>query len=101
ELTVRIDPARGIARVALDLDGSFFSEAPVNADGVARFAFAFSPAAQSELDAIVRDGRGGAALKDAPFRIQFGLHCGDVHVPFGVDCASDEVAIIVPVYGAP
>jgi len=101
ELSVRVDPARGIARVALDLDGSFLSEAPVGADGVARFAFAFAPDAQRELGAVVRDGRGGASLNDAPFAIRFGARRGDIEVPFGVDCAANEVAIVVPVYGAP
>jgi GT2 family glycosyltransferase len=100
ELIVRIDPARAIARVALDLDGSFFSEAPVDALGEARFAFPFAPDAQS---AFLRDGRGGAPLVDAPFATRFGSsdESGARHVPFGVDCASNEVAIVVPVYGAP
>lgn len=113
ELIVRVDAARGVARVALDLDGSFFSEFPVDAQGVARFAFAFPPVARGELNALVRDGRDGSPLVDAPFAIRFGErgthaareasalgHIG-AHVPFGVDCATDEVAIVVPVYGAP
>ena len=114
ELTLRVDPARDIARVALDLDGSFFAEAAVDAGGVARFAFAFAPVARAEVNALVRDGRGGAPLVDAPFAIRFGesgthtvreagAALGDIgaHVPFGIDCAANEVAIVVPVYGAP
>ena len=101
ELTVRVDPARGIARVAVELDGSFFSETPVDADGVARFAFPFAPDARSELGVLVRDGRGGVPLVDAPIAVRFGLRGVEAHVPPGVDCASNDVAIIVPVYGAP
>src|SRR3954464_3273689 len=103
ELTVRVDPTRGVTRIALDLDGSFFTEAPVDANGIARFAFPFAPDdTRDQLGTLVRDGRGGAPLIEAPFAMRFGL--GEVaaaHVPFGVDCASNDVAIIVPVYGAP
>jgi len=101
ELTVRVDPARGIARVAVELDGSFFSETPVGADGVARFAFPFAPDARSELGVLVRDGRGGVPLVDAPIAVRFGPRGAEAHVPPGVDCASNDVAIVVPVYGAP
>jgi GT2 family glycosyltransferase len=114
ELVVRADPARGGARVALDLDGSFFCELPVDAGGVARFGFAFAPVAGGEVSALVRDGRDGAPLVDAPLAIRFGRRgthavrggahaLGDigVRVPLGVDCAAHEVAIVVPVYGAP
>jgi GT2 family glycosyltransferase len=102
DLTVRVDPARGIARVALDLDGSFFSETSVDADGVARFDFPFAPAANNEVVALARDGRDGMPVVDAPFPIRFGP-CdafAEALVPFGVDCAANEVAIVVPVYGA-
>lgn len=113
---MRVDPARGVERVALDLDGSFFSDAVVDPDGVARFAFAFAPGARNEVDVLVRNGRDGTPLVDAPFAIRFGqpdthaarddgaaLDLGDIgaHVPFGTDCATQEVAIVVPVYGAP
>jgi GT2 family glycosyltransferase len=112
ELTLRLDRGRDIERVALDLDGCFFSETAVGADGVARFDFAFAPVASGEVVARVRNGRAGALVVDAPFAIRFGERgthvardigdLGDIgaHVPFGVDCASDEVAIVVPVYGA-
>ena len=113
-LTLRIDPALGVDLVALDLDGSFFWEEPVGAAGVARFDFAFAPVARDEVGATLRSGRGGVPLVDAPFAIRFGdggthaardagADLGDIgaHVPFGVDCASAEVAIVVPVYGAP
>lgn len=114
ELIVRVDPARGIARVALDLDGSFFSDVPVDADGVARFAFAFAPVEGGEVDVLARDGRDGAPLVDEPFAIRFGepgTHAarnvaaalGDIgaKLPFGGDGASNDLAIVVPVYGAP
>jgi GT2 family glycosyltransferase len=114
DLTLRVDPARDITRVALDLDGVFFAEVPVDADGFARFAFAFAPVASGEVNALVRDGRDGAPFVDAPFAIRFGesgthavreaaASLGDIgaHVPFGIDCATNEVAIVVPVYGAP
>ena len=61
-LTVRIDPARVVERVALDLDGSFFWEEPVGAAGVARFDFAFAPVARDEVGATLRSGRGGVPL---------------------------------------
>lgn len=99
ELRVRVDPARAIERIALDLDGSFFSETSVGADGIARFDFAFAPAA--EASAIVRDGRDGAPLTGSPCALHFEAGEAGAHVPFGVDCASNEVAIVVPVYGAP
>ena len=99
ELAVRVDPARGVARVALELDGAFFSETSAGADGVARFAFPFAPDART---AFVRDGRGGAPLVDAPFATRFGEPgTGEKLVPFDIDCAANEVAIVVPVYGAP
>ena len=68
------------------------------------------------LDVLVRDGRDGTPLVDAPLAIRFGepgTHAtrdtadagelGDIGtpVPFGVDCATGEVAIVVPVYDAP
>jgi GT2 family glycosyltransferase len=102
ELIVRVDPARGVTRIALDLDGSFFSDASVDSNGVARFAFPFaSDEARDQLGALVRDGRGGAPLIDAPFSVHFSSGEVAAHVPFGVDCASNNVAIVVPVYGAP
>ncbi len=116
ELTLRLDPSRGIRRIALDLDDSFFTEIPVDAEGTARFAFAFAPGAHVGLNVRVRDGRDGTPLVDAPLAIRFGepgTHAvrdaadagdlGDIgsHVPFGVDCATGEVAIVVPVYDAP
>lgn len=114
-LTLRVDPARGIARVALELDGSFFSDAVVEADGSVRFDFPFAPVASSEAAALVRDGRDGGPLVDAPFGIRFGqrgtqpVRAGDArdlgdigaHVPFGTDCCANDVVIVVPVYGAP
>lgn len=116
ELTLRVDPARGVERVALDLDGSFFTEVSVESDGIARFVFAFAPVARDEVSVRVRNGRGGVPLVDAPFAIRLGqpgthvarddgaaLDLGDIgaHVPFGIDCGTNEVAIVVPVYGAP
>ncbi len=103
ELSVRVDPARGITRVALDLDGSFFSETSVDADGVARFDFPFEPCGRDEVVALARAGRDGEPIGDAPRPLRFD-RCdafADALVPFGVDCAANEVAIVVPVYGAP
>ena len=116
-LTLRLDAALAGTRVALDLDGSFFADAPVDTSGKAQFGFAFAPKAGPHANVSLRRGRDGAPLADAPFAIRFGepgMHAvADAHesvdtlgdigrvVPFGVDCAAHDVAIVVPVYNAP
>jgi GT2 family glycosyltransferase len=116
ELTLRLDRAPGIERVALDLDGSFFAEIALDTNRIARCEFSFAPDTRAEISVLPRDGRDGAPLVDAPLAFRFGepgtsarrgvdvpIELGDIgsHVPFGVDCAANEVAIVVPVYGAP
>jgi GT2 family glycosyltransferase len=115
-LTLRLDRARAIERIALDLDGSFFTDMPVDAEGIARLAFAFAPTARAQANVQVRDGRDGEPLA-AMFSIRFGQpgtvdasgavqsaldfgDIGDLLAP-GIDCTARDVAIIVPVYGAP
>ncbi len=104
--------------IALDLDGSFFSLEPLDAEATACFAFVFSPSGHSALDVLPRLGRDGSALADAPLRLRFGtpaivaaangetpnplasLDAAEQLLPFGVDVAAAEIAIVVPVYNA-
>lgn len=104
------------ADVALDLDGAYFADAPLDAAGRAQFAFAFSPSGQAAIAALPRLRRDGEALAAAPLRLRFG-HPGFVRepvatellpptdaaqlVPFGVDAAAAHVVVVVPVYDAP
>lgn len=104
--------------IVLDLDGCFFASAPLDADATARFVFAFSPSGCSALDVLPRLARDGDALAATPLRLRIGtpaivaatteapgplanLEAGAQLVPFGVDVAAPEVAIVVPVYNAP
>ncbi|HEY6986548.1 MAG TPA: glycosyltransferase [Rhodanobacteraceae bacterium] len=113
ELILQLDPALRGERIAVDLDGSFFADVPVDADGNARFLFPFAPLARAQANLMPRRGRDGEPLAAAPLAIRFGRpgtsaavdvaeDLGDLGqlVRFGVDCASQEVAIVVPVYGA-
>lgn len=119
-MTVRVDPAASGERIALDLDGSFFADVPVGADGRAKLAFAFAPKERSAASLVLRRHRGGEPLGDATLAIRFGERgiaaidatgvsristlddLGDIgSVVSGVDCAAHEVAIVVPVYDAP
>ena len=117
-LTLAFDEGAG-GDIALDLDGYFFSSAPIDGERNARFAFAFSPSGRSVVDAMPRLGRDGAALAAAPLHLRFGtggieataagvtlgplasLGAPAQLVAFGVDVAAPEVAIVVPVYNAP
>lgn len=113
-LELRFDAAAAAAPV-LDLDGAFFAPLDVDADGVARFRFAFSPSGAETIEVMPRNGRGGEALAAAPLPLRLGAagfaatplpallpSAGAAGVlPFGVDVAAIEVAIVVPVYGAP
>ena len=108
------DPGRACA---LDLDGCFFSEQPVDAHGRATFAFAFPPSGNAGFDALPRLGRDGPVLLERPVHLQWGkAGCRSATpaaasslavlaaaqlVPFGIDVAAPEVAIVVPVYNAP
>ena len=100
-LTLRVDAAVSTEEIALDLDGTYFTSATTAADGATEFAFPFAPLAR--VEALPRRGRGGAPLADAPFELIFAqTRAHHVRtVPFGVDCAAPDVAIVVPIYGAP
>jgi GT2 family glycosyltransferase len=105
--------------IALDLDGCFFSSAPIDGGRCARFAFAFSPSGRTAAGVMPRLGRDGTSLAAAPLRLRFGTSAfvaaaaGEAPgalaslgapaqlVPFGVDVAAPEVTIVVPVYNAP
>ena len=117
-LNLQLDAALAGHRVAIDLDGTFFADATVDADGSATFAFAFSPSARASASLLPRRGRDGEPLLPLPLALRFGAQpmataahtaaSGASHlepvgrtVPFGIDCAAHEVAIVVPVYDAP
>ena len=104
--------------IALDVDGAFFSAAPLHAAGRARFEFAFSPSGHVAIDVLPRLGRDGPALAARALPVVFGqrgLAASAPHafpalvplktsargMPFGIDCGTHEVAIVVPVYNAP
>lgn len=103
-----------VEALALDLDGTFFAPLPVEADGSARLAFAFPPSGAETIEAMPRRCRNGEALADAPLRLRFGtpgfaatplpalapIAQASRTLPFGVDVAAIDVAIVVPVYGA-
>lgn len=115
-LTLRAQP--GTPRLALDLDGSFFSETPCDDAGIARFDFAFAPNGRAGVDALLRVSRDGAPLVAAPLRLLPGragfetatppltpsprfVAAGAKPLPFGADAAAPDVAIVVPVFNAP
>ncbi|GAA0712843.1 glycosyltransferase family 2 protein [Dokdonella soli] len=104
--------------IALDLDGCFFSHMHLDHAQRARFTLAFSPSGRELIDVLPRLGRDGVPLAPQPLRLRCGAAGiatarGDAPrtlaplpessqlVPFGVDVAAPEVAIVVPVYNAP
>jgi len=119
-LTLLFDGVAAGESIALDVDGCFFADAPASAEGTARFAFGFPPDARTLAHALARLHRDGEPLASAPLAIRFGtpgidttvasdvataaaLDLGSIGrlVPFGIDCAAHEVAIVIPVYDAP
>jgi GT2 family glycosyltransferase len=107
-----------VGTVVLDLDDAHFAEIEVGADGRARCEFAYSPSGRRWFDAMPRRGRHGEALAQRSLRLHLGaagigagaaqaalplapLTDGVRLVPFGVDVAAHDVAIVVPVYNAP
>ncbi|MET0225073.1 MAG: glycosyltransferase [Dokdonella sp.] len=107
-----------LATVALDVDAAHFVEIAVDGAGHARCDFPYSPSGHSAFDVMPRRGRSGAALAEQPLRLTIGtagigagvpaaalplaalLDAAQL-VPFGVDAAARDVAIVVPVYDAP
>ena len=104
--------------IALDLDGCFFSSARIDASREARFEFVFTPSGNTTFDVLPRRGRDGVQLMDQAMRLRLGiagiaaasdaaprplmpLGAAAQRVPFGIDIAAREVAIVVPVYNAP
>lgn len=114
--TLTLRAQRGTSNLALDLDGSFFTEASCDQDGVARFEFAFPPNGRAGIDAMPRASRDGAQLAAAPLRLLPGqanaeaaasraasprwIAAGAKPMPFGTDAAAPDVAIVVPVFNA-
>lgn len=68
-LRLRADPR---ARLAFDLDGTFFDETVADADGYAHLAFAFAPGGTPALALQVRLGRDGPALTRVPACVRLG-----------------------------
>ncbi|MEO5558052.1 MAG: glycosyltransferase [Dokdonella sp.] len=116
-LTLALGAAVAV-EIALDIEGCHFSTTPPDRDGRARFPFAFSPSGHVSFDVLPRLGRGGDALTAQSFCLVMGkaglqpalrasppapapVHRSARCVPFGVDVAAHEVAIVVPVYNAP
>lgn len=103
--------------VALDLDGAPFLEVPLDANARASAAFPFSPSGREWMELMPRRARGGEALAERPLRVRLGsaglgaaqapppplapLLAGAQPVPFGIDAAAADIAIVVPVYDAP
>ncbi len=116
ELVLRAQP--GTPHLALDLDGVWFDTVDCDADGVARCAFAFAPNGSAGFELLPRTARDGAPLASAALSLRPG-HAGFAAMPpaaathrravaggarplpFGVDAAAGEVAIVVPVFNAP
>lgn len=113
-----LDLATGAgAPVALDVDGTHFTEAPVH-EGKACFAFPFAPNARDAFDLMPRASRDGTPLAQSPVRLMPGrrgtsvARTAPVALPaasgaeaqlpaFGAELGPTEVAIVVPVYNAP
>ncbi|HEY6943048.1 glycosyltransferase [Dokdonella sp.] len=117
ELRLACTP-RALAAIALELDGCHFATVVPDADGRARFAFAFAPSGAASAELLPRAGRDGAALAAGPVRLEFGrarslaASAGSRRaplaplaasrlVPFGRDVAAREVVVVVPVHNAP
>lgn len=89
-------------RVALDLDGHYFCDLPLDRHGVASIAFAFAPAGRRRLAVLPRQRRDGAALLPAPLQLDLDdADDGALLLTPGTDAMAPEVAIVVPVYDAP
>ncbi|HUD41133.1 MAG TPA: glycosyltransferase [Dokdonella sp.] len=89
-------------RLALDLDGTYFCDLPVDARGVASVVFAFAPAGRSRLAVLPRQRRDGAALLPAPLPLDLADAGDGALLPApGTDAMAPQVAIVVPVYDAP
>jgi GT2 family glycosyltransferase len=113
-LSMRFDASLAEAIVAIDLDGEFFASTRADANAQAQFDFAFSPSGKSFAKVMPRRDRGGEALAEKPLAIGFG-GAGSVasdsefahalepigRIAFDVDAAALDVAIVIPVYGAP
>jgi GT2 family glycosyltransferase len=111
-LSMRFDASLAGAIVAIDLDGEFFASTRADANGNARFDFAFSPSGASSASVMPRRDRQGEALAASPLAIGFGGATGAVsgsarplepigRVAFDVDCTALDVAIVIPVHDAP
>ncbi|MEO7431631.1 MAG: glycosyltransferase [Dokdonella sp.] len=117
-LTLVLDAdADADAEVTLDIDGCFFSPFTFDEKGRATLSIPFSPAGQPVFHVLPRVRRNGAELVAQPLRATQGIR-GLVAapavvpalsqstlpaccVPFGVELAAVDMAIVVPVYNAP
>lgn len=108
----------GIDTLALDLDGTFFTDFAISHEASARLTFPFSPSGHSRLRLLLRAVRDGTALMDLPFAVELGKAgidkgaddsppplappvAGEWLLPFSHDAMKAEAAIIIPVFNAP
>ena len=102
-------------RIAIDVDGVFFDEKAVDAEGSTRFHFPFSPGGNDRFNVLPRAGRNGSALLDeavSVYRNHPGLFAAiacplldslnDANwlLPYGADAMGPEVVVVIPVYNA-
>ncbi len=102
-------------RIAIDVDGIYFDEQPVGADGSAQFRFPFSASGNDQWNVLPRTGRDGLAMLDAPvlvFRNHPGLFDSTAPpalasliapnwlLPYATDAMLPEVVVVIPVYNA-
>ncbi len=104
-LTLRVAAAAAALpdrRLALDLDGCYFTDLDLDARGVASIAFPFAPAGRRRLAVLPRQRRDGAALLPAPLQLDLDdAGDGALLLASGTDAMAPPVAIVVPVYDAP
>ena len=104
-----------VDRIALDVDGIFFDEQPVDPDGSTQFRFPFSANGNDQWSVLLRAGRDGPALLDeavSVYRNHPGLFPAiaphalatltDANwlLPYASDAMAPEVVVVIPVYNA-
>lgn len=88
-------------RVALDLDGTYFTDLPIDGRGIASLAFPFAPAGLRRVALLPRLTRGGPALLRQPLTLDLATtDDGAQLLPPGADAMARAVAVVVPVYNA-
>ena len=91
-LTLLLDGVAAGEGIALDIDSCFFADAPASADGMARFAFAFSPDARTLAHLLPRLHRDGEPLASDPLVIRFGTP--GIEATVAADVAVDRKSVV-------